>query len=1297
MMIILQGANAFTPFRLQQKLEQLQAVEANLSSLTAQYYYFVDIADNWQESQLEKLAELLSANLIVSPQQIGQTSVLVMPRIGTISPWSSKATDIIHNCGFLGVLRAERGIVYDWRGEGGNREDLIKILHDPLMESVIADQELLGQTFKAQTPAPLTAIPVLTDGRNALEQANQRLGLALSEAEIDFLLNAFRRLKRNATDAELMMFAQVNSEHCRHKIFKAEWTIDNHLQPYSLFDMVRQTYQQHPEQVLIAYSDNAAVLKGSYAKRLIIDPKTREYISLQEQSHIVLKVETHNHPTAISPFPGAATGSGGEIRDEAATGCGAYPKAGWAGFSVSHLQIPGFIQAWETDPGQPVAIATPLEIMLQAPLGAASFNNEFGRPALAGYFRTFLHILHTEYGPSFRGYHKPIMIAGGIGAIRESQIYKRKLPVGALLIVLGGPAMAIGLGGGSASSRSSSENTAHLDFASVQRSNPEMQRRCQEVINACWSLGADNPILSIHDVGAGGLANALPEIVADSEKGAQIQLRSIPNAAPGMTPLEIWCNEAQERYVLAIGPDHAPLFQQLAERERCPYAIVGEVTARKELLVEDLYFKNKPVDMPLAVLFDEMPRLQCNSNTVNFTMSAFSLNEIDLAEAVQRVLQLPCVSSKSFLITIGDRSVTGLVARDQMIGPWQVPVADVAVTASDFVGVTGEAMAIGERPPIALVHPAASARMAVGEAITNIAAARIADIRKISLSANWMAAPDYLGEGAGLYDAVRSVALELCTALGICIPVGKDSLSMRTLWEENGNPKSVTAPLSLVITAAAAVMDVNRTLTPQLRTDKGKTGLILVDLGEGCHCMAGSALEQVYSVLTQRPPDIDDPELLKNFFQAIQVLNQKDYLLAYHDRSDGGLLATVCEMMFAGHVGVNLKLDDLIKEPDHKLLEVLFTEELGAVLQVREKDLPQVLGILRQYHLQNCSVLIGELNSSDDLHIEYQGKLRYQQSRTQLQRWWSETSYRMQSLRDNPDCAKEEYEALSKEDPGLSVKLSFDLRQNVSAPYIATGVRPRVGILREQGVNGHIEMAAAFTRAGFDCVDVHTTDILSGRTSLSQLVGLAAGGGFSYGDVLGAGRGWAQAILNHPRARDEFQQFFQRSQTFALGACNGCQMLAELKSLIPGAESWPLFKTNRSEQYEARVALVEVLNSPSIFFQNMAGSILPIVVAHGEGRAEFSRPGDLEHVQSHNLLTLRYVNHQHQATECYPDNPNGSPGGITGLTALNGRVMIVMPHPERAFLARQNSWRPDDWDQEGPWFRLFENARVFAG
>jgi phosphoribosylformylglycinamidine synthase len=1295
-MRIFRGVQAYTPFRLRQKLTQLRAIDSSIESLDAVNCYFVSLNDQWQESQNTVLMGLLQASPSTSSMS-SEAMILVVPRIGTISPWSSKATDIIQNCGLRGVERVERGIAYHINGSA-HVADLHAVLYDPLTESLLTDAAQLDQLFVHHEPQPLTVIDLLTQGREALDAANHQLGLALSDHEIEYLLNSFQRLKRNPTDVELMMFAQVNSEHCRHKIFNAQWTIDNQLRENSLFAMIRQTYREHPGQVLVAYADNAAVLKGSTARRWIIDPKSKHYREVKEPAHIVLKVETHNHPTAISPFPGAATGNGGEIRDEAATGRGACPKAGWAGFNVSHLLIPGFNQPWEIDPGKPAHLASPLEIMLQGPIGAASFNNEFGRPGLAGYFRTFLLTLHTEFGESYRGYHKPIMIAGGVGVIRESQIKKQDLPAGVQLIVLGGPAMAIGLGGGSASSRASGENAQQLDFASVQRSNPEMQRRCQEVINTCWSMGKNNPILSIHDVGAGGLSNALPEIVSGADKGAVLNLREIPNAAFGMTPVEIWCNEAQERFVLAIAKKDVKLFGQIAQRERCPFAIVGEVTVEPELILKDPYFKNEPVNMPMAVLFDEMPRLSCSANHVTFTMPNFDTTRINLEEAVQRVLQFPCVSSKSFLITIGDRTVTGLVARDQMVGPWQIPVADVAVTSADYHGVAGEALAVGERPPIAIVHQAASARMAVGEAITNIAAARIEDITKIALSANWMAAPSYLGEGAGLYDAVESVALELCSALGICIPVGKDSLSMRTLWKEDSKPKSVTAPMSLVITAAAPVLDVRSTLTPQLRTDKGPTRLILLDLGEGCHCMAGSVLEQVYQVISQRPPDVDDPDLLKNFFQAMQALNQKELLLAYHDRSDGGLLALICEMMFAGHTGVTIRLDELVNHDlGHDSIAALFTEELGAVIQVHEADLPIVLEILTKFHLQECTHLLGELNHSDQLRIECHERLLYERSRVQLQRWWSETSYRLQSLRDNPECAAAEYAAISADDPGLSVKLTFDLQENISEPFLRVKSPPRVAILREQGVNGHMEMAAAFARAGFTSVDVHMTDIFSGRVNLADFMGIAAGGGFSYGDVLGAGRGWAQSILNHPQARAAFTEFFQRPDTFTFGACNGCQMFADLKTLIPGAQNWPVFSRNRSEQFEARVALVEISASPAIFLRGMAGSVLPIAVAHGEGRASFTNDKDYHQVQQDKLVTMRYVDHYHQVTERYPDNPNGSPEGITGLTTPDGRVMIVMPHPERVYRSQQNSWRPDDWPVDGPWLRLFQNARAWVG
>lgn len=1286
--IAFQGGPAFTPFRLSQK---------GITALNAQFSYFVQVDEHWQESQLSALAALLAAKPLETTRGRNQENQLwVVARIGTIAPWTSKATEIIQNCGFTGVRQVVRAIGYS-ADHSVDLKSLAHVLYDPLTESLLTSDQLL-QLFFTHEPQPLTTIDILKDGRSALVEANQQIGLALSDAEIDYLVKCFQRLKRNPTDAELMMFAQVNSEHCRHKIFNAMWVIDDQPQESSLFNMIRSTYRANPEQVLVAYADNAAVLHGSTACRWLVDPQTHQYREIVEPVHIVLKVETHNHPTAISPFPGAATGSGGEIRDEAATGCGAYPKAGWAGFSVSHLNIPDFAQPWEEDhPGKPQALASPLEIMLQGPIGAASFNNEFGRPNLAGYFRTFLFTLHTEYGPSYRGYHKPIMIAGGIGSIRESQVYKQEIPAGAQLIVLGGPAMAIGLGGGSASSRASGENTQQLDFASVQRSNPEMQRRCQEVINSCWQLGESNPILSIHDVGAGGLANALSEIVAASRRGGKMELRAIPNAEPGMTPVQIWCNEAQERYVLAIAKNDLPLFAQIADRERCPYAVVGEATAKNELILTDSYFNNTVVDLPTAVLFDEMPRLKCTSHRVNFTMPPVNIVDLDLNEAVRRVLQFPCVSSKNFLITIGDRSVTGLVTRDQMVGPWQVPVSDVAVTCADYRGVAGEAMAVGERPPIALIHPAASARMAVGEAITNIAAARIEDISKIALSANWMAAPDYLGEGAGLYEAVQTVALELCPALGICIPVGKDSLSMRTLWQEDGQPKSVTAPLSLVITAAAPVLDVRATLTPQLRTDKGATQLILIDLGEGCHCMAGSVFEQVFGALSQRPPDVDDPDLLKHFFQAIQTLNQKNLLLAYHDRSDGGLLATICEMMFAGHVGVNIALDNLVKggsQDDY--IPALFAEELGAVMQVRSADLPAVLEILQQYELQEWSHVLGELNAQDQLKISYRDQVIYQQSRQQLQQWWAETSYRMQALRDNPACADAEYAELAADNPGLSVKLTFDPAQDIGAPFLQVASPPRVAILREQGVNGQMEMAAAFSHAGFACLDVHMTDLFSGKIKLDDFVGLAACGGFSYGDVLGAGRGWAQSILNHAQLREAFRRFFHRADTFTLGSCNGCQMLADLKELIPGAASWPLFKRNFSEQFEARVTLVEIPESPAIFLRGMAGSCLPVVVAHGEGRAVFADTQALVQVEREHLIALRYVDHHHRVTERYPYNPNGSRQGVTGLTTPDGRVLIVMPHPERVFRTVQNSWHPDDWGADSPWLRLFRNARVWV-
>ncbi len=1252
------------------------------------YWYFAQVNEHWRdELYADSLANILQADLFQG--ELPKDCLWVVPRLGTISPWSSKATDIVQNCNISSLIRLEHGIGY-LKADIEKRGVTHRQLYDPLTESLITDPDQLKELFAVDNPKPLKIVPILEKGVAALEEINRNLGLALSPREISYLNEFYEHIKRNPTDTELMMFAQVNSEHCRHKIFNANWTIDGQSQNNSLFNMIRYTHKANPEQVLVAYADNAAIIKGPLIDRWLIDSE-KKYSAVQEITPTVFKVETHNHPTAISPFPGAATGSGGEIRDEAATGRGAAPKAGWAGYSVSNLHIPEFNQPWEIEIDHPPGIASALDIILQAPIGAARYNNEFGRPGIAGYFRTFFQIVTNDQGKSYRGYHKPIMIAGGIGSIRLSQTHKKELPLGALLIVLGGPAMAIGLGGGSASSRATGENTEALDFSSVQRANAEMERRCQEVINACCSMGEDNPILSIHDVGAGGLANALPELVASNQKGALINLRAIPNAAPGMTPLEIWCNESQERYVLAISPEDKELFTTLAIRERCPFAMVGEVIDKADFIVFDPHFNNMPVNLPLSFLFEKLPILECISmRTANHT-HYLKTADIPIDEAIQRVLQFPCVGSKSFLITIGDRTVSGLVSRDPMVGPWQVPVADAAITCADYQSFLGEALAIGERPPIALVHHAASARMAVGEAITNIASAYIQDIKEIVLSANWMAAPEVAGEGAGLYDAVQAIGMELCPALGIAIPVGKDSLSMRTVWESDGKTFKVTSPLSLIITATAPVADIRKCLTPQLHKDQGHTHLIFLDLSEGCYCMAGSVLEQSYNLLSQRPPDVDDPDLLRRFFQAIQTLNREGLILAYHDRSDGGLLVTICEMMFAGHTGVNIHLDDLVstdvgKDP----IAALFNEELGAVIQVREKELLAVMSILQSFELTECARVIGELNQTDELYIECHEQILFQRSRIQLQRWWSETSYRLQALRDNADCAQQEYDnILNANDPGLSVKVPFEF--SAEFPLIHVPQKPRIAILREQGVNGHMELAAAFTRAGFDCFDVHMSDIFSNRIKLTEFAGLAAGGGFSYGDVLGAGRGWSQSILNHVEARDQFSDFFQRPDTFTIGICNGCQMLADLNSLIPGTEHWPIFKNNRSQQFEARLVMVKIEESPAIFFKDMAGSCLPVAVAHGEGRAEFKNPQDLK---TQKLIALRYVDHQYQTTEHYPYNPNGSPEGATGFTTKDGRVLIVMPHPERVFRTVQNSWYPQDWTHdESPWMQMFRNAR----
>lgn len=1322
------GAPALSEFRAQKQRQRLQAVFSFITELTTTHVYFAESTDELSSAQQTQVMSLLQAevwdafsfaaqdpeyaypneiNALASgthpPHNLLQGSdekllVLIVPRIGTISPWSSKATDIVHNAGLTEVKRVERGILYTLAITSAfsafDRQQLAGLLHDPMTESVLFDFQHSEALFTHPLPTPARVVDILSHGKAALLSANQELGLALSEEEIDYLFTSFRKLKRNPSDAELMMFAQVNSEHCRHKIFNAEWVIDGKKQTHSLFKMIRNTHAQHPAGVLSAYKDNGAVLLGHTAARFWANPNDGVYGYSQEEAAIVIKVETHNHPTAISPFSGAATGSGGEIRDEGAVGRGAVPKAGLTGFSVSNLQIPGFAQPWETPYGKPKNTASALEIMLEAPIGAAAFNNEFGRPAICGYFRTYEVPMRNSHG-AIRGYHKPIMIAGGLGNIRPQLVEKKELPVGAKLIVLGGPAMLIGMGGGAASSLSSGAQADALDFASVQRGNAEMQRRCQEVINACWAMGEDNPILSIHDVGAGGLSNALPELLDASEKGGALKLRDIPSAETGLSPMEIWCCEAQERYVLGIEAKHLPIFTALAERERCPFAVVGEATSHQDLVVEDSYFDNAPVHLPMPVLFGNAPKLTRKVVRDDIEAASFDVTKLDLMDAATRVLQLPCVSDKSFLITIGDRTVTGMIARDQMVGPWQVPVSDVAVTANSYNSYTGEAMSMGERAPIALLHHAASARMAVGEAITNIAAAYIENISDIKLSANWMAAAGYPGEDAGLFDAVQAVGLELCPALGISIPVGKDSLSMRTVWEEDGKKRSVTAPMSLVISAFAKVSDVRKTLTPELKRNIGETSLILIDLGDGNHGLGGTALAQVYERQGSLPADVDDPEALKNFFNAIQALNRDNLIAAYHDRSDGGLFITLCEMAFAAHVGLSINLDSL---GNYHPIELLFSEELGAVIQIRNADMPQVMACLKLHGLDQWCHAIGTLNEEDKFIFSYQNKIILQESRIYFQQLWSETSYRMQAMRDNPECASQAYAQIADAaDPGLNVHLTFDVEDDIAAPYINTNVRPKVAILREQGVNGHMEMAAAFDRAGFTAVDVHMTDILKGSVALSEFVGLIAGGGFSYGDVLGAGRGWAQSILNHTRAREAFEHFFARTDTFTLGACNGCQMLSQLTSIIPGAEHWPLFLRNRSEQFESRLTLLEIEKTPSIFFQGMEGSRICMAVAHGEGRAEFGAAYSAEETLKMGLVAARYVDHRGQATMQYPANPNGSPLGVAALTSRDGRATIIMPHPERVFRTVQNSWHPEDWQENAPTMRMFRNARVWVG
>ncbi|MES9906125.1 MAG: phosphoribosylformylglycinamidine synthase [Sedimenticola sp.] len=1296
-MLTLRGAPALSEFRLSKLQQPLVNAIGRAVTLYAEFVHFADLDEPLSDDERLVLDQLLRYGPHLQEHEPTGSLLLVAPRPGTLSPWSTKATNIAHNCGLSRVSRLERGIAYYLTAEGEAVSDSEWVaaatrLHDRMTEAVFSDQEEASALFSHAQPRPLSRVDVVSAGRDALMVANRELGLALSADEIDYLVESFQALERNPTDVELMMFAQANSEHCRHKIFNADWIIDGKAQPKSLFSMIRNTTEHSPDGVLSAYSDNSAVMAGHQGERFIPNPDSHSYGYSAEAIHILMKVETHNHPTAISPEPGAATGSGGEIRDEGATGKGSKPKAGLTGFSVSDLRIPGAEQPWEQNHGKPERIVSALDIMLEGPIGGASFNNEFGRPNLCGYFRTFEQEVAGADGVELRGYHKPIMLAGGLGNIRAEHVAKKPFPAGSPLVVLGGPAMLIGLGGGAASSMASGSSAEDLDFASVQRSNPEMERRCQEVIDRCVARGERSPVIFIHDVGAGGLSNALPELVHDAGRGGRFELRTVPNDEPGMTPMEIWCNESQERYVLAIAADQLAEFEAICERERCPYAVVGEAVDEEHLLLGDAHFENNPIDMPMSLLFGKPPQMLRDVKSHSFHKPALDLTGIELKDAALRVLRLPTVANKSFLITIGDRSITGQVARDQMVGPWQTPVADLAVTLSDYSGHTGEAMAVGERTPLALIDAPASGRMAVGEAITNLAATAIDKLGDIKLSANWMAAAGHSGEDANLYRTVHAVGMELCPALGISIPVGKDSMSMKTVWEQNDEARTMAAPLSLIITGFAPVSDVRRTLTPQLRRDCGDSDLILIDLGKGANRLGASVLAQVYQQMGIDGADLNDPEVLKHFFSAIQELNRDGLLMAYHDRSDGGLFVTLCEMAFAGRTGISVKLDALGDDD----FAALFSEELGAVIQVRHCDTDAVLKTLHDAGLGHYSHLIGTLNDSGRLTFSRGNRQLLDMPRVELQQAWSETTREMQALRDNSDCAEEEFARIADvADPGIEVSLSFDPESDVAAPMINSGARPLLAVLREQGVNGQIEMANAFHRAGFDSVDVHMSDILSGRVSLDRFKGLAACGGFSYGDVLGAGEGWAKSILFNPRARDQFESFFQHPDSFSLGICNGCQMLSNLHQLIPGAESWPRFVRNRSEQFEARFVTVEVQETPSIMLRGMAGSRMPIAVAHGEGRAEFR---DHSHLQAaHDQIALRYVENGGGVATTYPVNPNGSPEGITGLTSEDGRVTIMMPHPERVIRTVQNSWHPDEWGEDGPWLRLFRNARVWVG
>ncbi|MFH1600412.1 MAG: phosphoribosylformylglycinamidine synthase [Pseudomonadota bacterium] len=1284
-MIVLEGLPALSPFRHERLQARLQQLVPGLRLTGAWFVYFIE-PESGASPDTAALGRILEGCVSFEEPAPGASPRFVVPRLGTMSPWASKATEILRGAG-LSVKRVERGTRLDLDGLPGADDPrwpkLARILHDPMTQSLLGAREDASALFVAGQPGQVERIAL-----DQLEAANRRLGLALSDDEIAYLQRRYGDLGRDPSDAELMMFAQANSEHCRHKIFNADWIIDGEQQTHSLFRMIKNTHARSPQLTLTAYSDNAAVVQGHPGARFRAEAGTGEYgHSAPMDSAFAIKVETHNHPTAISPFPGAATGAGGEIRDEGATGRGGKPKAGLTGFSVSHLRIPSLPQPWENERPLNPRMATALEIMTDGPIGAAAFNNEFGRPALAGYFRSFEQA--TDQAGVVRGYDKPIMLAGGLGAIDPSQVTKLGLRPGDAVVVLGGPAMLIGLGGGAASSVAAGQSSEDLDFASVQRDNPEMQRRCQEVIDRCFAQGERNPILTAHDVGAGGLSNAIPELLHDSNVGGVIEMAKIPSDDPSLSPMQLWSNEAQERYVLGVAADRVADFEAICRRERAVFAVVGHATAEERLVLR-APDDSTPIDLPMDVLFGNSPKmLRDTQREPAPRWPRLDSARLDLHEAGLRVLAHPTVASKNFLVTIGDRSVGGLCSRDQMVGPWQLPLADVAITLTDFNGVAGEAMAVGERTPLALIDAAASARMAVGEAITNLAAAPVASLEEVKLSANWMAAASFPGEDAALFDAVKAVGMELCPELDLSIPVGKDSLSMQAQWQADEGPQKVVSPVSLVVSAFARVADARRQLLPVL--DRSTDSEIwLIGLGAGQRRMGGSILAQVHGAFGGACPDLDEPGRLRAFFELIQAARADDLLLAYHDRSDGGAFAALCEMAFAGHCGLELNLEGWGDDA----FAALFNEELGAVVQIASEDRVAFADLVNRHDLTHCAQRIGKPTTAPVVRVNQGRELLAEWGWQQLfGAWWSVT-HAIQALRDDPAGADGERAArLDFADPGLSPVLSFEPADDIAAPYIHTGVRPKIAVLREQGVNGQVEMAAAFDRAGFSAVDVHMTDLIEGRHRLEDFKGLAACGGFSYGDVLGAGRGWATSILERPGLREQFARFFERPDSFSLGVCNGCQMLAQLKGLVPGAEHWPRFLRNRSEQYEARLAMVEVLDSPSILLAGMAGSRIPVVVAHGEGQARFDQPGH----QDQAAVALRFVDNSGAVTEAYPANPNGSPAGITGLSSRDGRATLMMPHPERVFRTLQMSWHPAGWGEDSPWMRMFRNARAWVG